>query len=45
MRVIPPCSPGGGGLIFTKEQVAHLDSLLADYLKNNQTGKTKKLNL
>lgn len=38
--------PGGdGGLIFTKEQVANLDSLLADYLKNNQTGKTKKLNL
>lgn len=45
MRVIPPCSPGGGGLIFTKEQVANLDSLLADYLKNNQTGKTKKLEI
>ena len=45
MRVIPPCSPGGGGLIFTKEQVAHLDSLLADYLKNNQTGKTRKLEI
>lgn len=36
---------GDGGLIFTKEQVDRLDTLLADYTKNNQTGKTRKLEL
>ena len=36
---------GDGGLIFTKDQVDKLDTLLADYIKNNQTGKTRKLEL
>ena len=36
---------GDGGLIFTKDQVDKLDTLLADYTKNNQTGKTRKLEL
>lgn len=34
-----------GGLVETKEQIKQLDTLLADYLKNNQTSKTRKLNL
>lgn len=38
---------GDGGLIFTKEQVDKLDTLLADYTKNKatSTGKTRKLEL
>lgn len=36
---------GDGGLIFTQEQVECLDNILADYTKNNQTGKTRKLEL
>lgn len=38
---------GDGGLIFTKEQVDRLDTLLADYIKNKatSTGKTRKLEL
>ena len=36
---------GDGGLIFTQEQVERLDNILADHTKNNQTGKTRKLEL